>query len=58
MSIESKIENTDGIRISPEEILREFDSLCIRFQWEWFLIDDAQKKANYTLKVKYSQYDL
>lgn len=58
MSIESKIENTDGIRISPEEILREYDGLCIRFQWEWLVIDDAQKKANYTLKVKYSQYDL
>lgn len=58
MSIESKIENTDGIRISPEAILREFDSLSIQFQWEGLLIDDAKRKANHTLKAKYSQYDL
>lgn len=50
-------EDTNEVRINPADILREADALCIRYQWEWLMIEDAKKKATYTLKVKYSQYD-
>lgn len=50
-------EDTNEVRINPADVLREADALCIRYQWEWLMIEDAKKKATYTLKVKYSQYD-
>lgn len=51
-------DGTNAARINPADILREADALCIRFQWEWLTIEDAKKKATYTLKVKYSQSDI
>lgn len=50
-------EDTNEVRINPADVLREVDALCIRYQWEGLTIEDAKKKATYTLKVKYSQYD-
>ena len=51
-------EDTNEVRINPADVLREVDALCIRFQWEGLTIEDAKKKATYTLKVKYSQSDI
>ena len=51
-------EGTNEVRINPADVLRESDALCIRYQWEWLSLEDARKKVTYTLKVKYSQYDL
>lgn len=51
-------DGTNAARINPADILREADALCIRFQWEGLTIEDAKKKATYTLKVKYSQSDI